>query len=501
MPVSAPTTSLSLRGHTSDVEKSKRRSLLPQPGQSKYSSRSSDSTTTVVPESNVQTAIPGRLRPRSLYQSTPSERAGHGDKQPTTRSMRPPSLVNKSSESQPVGLNRTQSLRRPGVAVKSSQPPAATSHSRTRSTSTVPAPRTDATRPRTYAERPKSLMTAPNFSSKTNGASTDVAPAVTRTSARLAGLTRSASTKAGPSSVAGAGTISKSEDRRREPANEEPRKTARPAFSTLQQHFTPRKTGKAPTSTFLHPAPAPGPQTLPPEIVSLQSELLQLHLLHESCAQISKSWELSAKRCLHNKFEEVASMYQAMLEYERAGQEQNNLRALLEWSAATSSAGLPAHMQSLSGPLHDLPSLVAPGGRLHRLAADFEHWLSWVQDVRSARKSPLGSPNASVSLAGLGDEWTAEAAALARKLTSFARDLEGLMTPPPAPGSSIACIVLACSELLDGLLDELQTMQKIEAQVVGREKNWVEQRLQGIARGVGAEFLVGGDVDVVTWRT
>jgi hypothetical protein len=333
-----------------------------------------------------------------------------------------------------------------------------------------------------------------------------VLPGAARASIRIAGLNRSASTKTRPenkSGIAGTSTELRAEEplasqsRRRELVPEEPKKTNRPAFSTLQQHFTPRKTGKAPTATFLNPASVSTSHSLTPEIASLQSELLQLHLLHQSSAKTSKCWELSAKRSLHLKFEDVTSLYKIMLENERAGQEQKNLQSLLDWSAGGSSTGLVEHIQILSEPLHELPSLVESGGRLQRLVGEFEHWVSWVQEIRSARQGLTGDKDGSGTVEGLGDSWKAENAALTRKLTLLSRDLGRLAQP--APGSSIACIVEACASILLGILEELQIMQKIEAEVVMKEKGWVEDRLRAIARDVGM-YSVDVDGDTAVWR-
>ena len=186
-----------------------------------------------------------------------------------------------------------------------------------------------------------------------------------------------------------------------------------------------------------------------------------------------------------------------MLENERAGQEQKNLQSLLEWSTGGSTTGLVEHVQILSEPLHELPSLVEPGGRLQRLVADFEQWISWVQEIRSARQDHAGGGKALGTIEGLGDSWKAEAAALIRKLTVFARDLEKLA--PPTPGSSIASMVDACTTILRGVLDELQTMQKIEVEVVTREKLWVEDRLRTIARDVETQVMDAGG-EVAAWR-
>jgi hypothetical protein len=422
--------------------------------------------------------------------------------------MRPPTSISKPAEPQKVGLSRSQSLRKPGVPSQTTQTSGLGlgSHARTQSTSTISTTRRDPAKPAAGSERPKSLLVAPGRSTKTSNIPADTVPSTARTSTRTTGLGRLASIRTkpdAPAAIPGSGVASKSEEppvaqsKRKELAVEEPKKTSRPAFSTLQQHFTPRKTGKAPTASFINPAPQPTSHSLSPEIASLQSELLQFHLLHQSSTEVSQCWEQSAKRVLHTKFDEVASLHQVMLENERAGQEQKNLQSLLEWSAGGSTAGLVEHVQILSEPLHELPSLVEPGGRLQRLVVEFEQWMSWVQEIRSARGGYAGGNKALETIEGLGGSWKAESAALIRKLTVFASDLERLASP--TPGSSIASMVDACTSILRGILDELQTMQKIEIEVVTTEKLWVEDRLRTIARDVETH-VVDGRGETAAWR-
>lgn len=341
---------------------------------------------------------------------------------------------------------------------------------------------------------------------KSTGIAPDSASTVSKVSTKVAGLSRTPSVKPRTES-SGGGVPSRSvvrpddpagtQSRRRDVPKDETAKAARPAFTTLQQHFTPRKTGKAATSTFLQLAPASGATSLPPEIISLQSELLQLHLLHETSADVSQQWELSARGNLRKKFEEVARLHQAMLEYERAGQEQKNLQALLEWSNETSSVGLIECIQILSGPLHELPSLVEPAGRFQRLLSEFESWMLQVEEIRSARLSLTMDDDNLGSVEGLEDSWKSELAALIRKVTSFTRDLDQVRQP--SSGTSIASILGGCKTLLSGLSDELHIMQAIEADVVLKEKEWVEARLQAIARDVGYQS-VDVDKDIAAWR-
>jgi hypothetical protein len=518
--------------YQSDVEGGRRRSLLPQPG---HTRQSSQQTTTTAPKAenpnNPQQPVAGRPRLRSALQTatTQSAQGRKGEPTGTARSLRQPSAIGRPPT---TGLGRSSSLRKPASSTQPAPSIQVKSHGRTQSTSTTSNLRGEVSnveRPTATHSRTQSTSNTSNFRRelsnaegatarprsfvgpsglRSNGTSAMPPPAAPRASVRLAGLTRTAMVRPKSEITTGgptANSVSRPDDpevshlAHRETPTEEPTKTAKPAFSTLQQHFTPRKTGKALTSTFLHPAPASGSSTnLPPEIITLQSELLQLHLLHAASADVIQRWHLSARQNLHKKFLEVASLHQAMLEYERAGQEQKNLQALLEWSGGPSSMGLVEYVQILSGPLHELPSLLEPGGRCERLVEEFERWMARVEYLWSNRSDSTMSDGDSRSIEGLGDNWQGENMALIRKVTSFARDLEQIREP--SSGSSIACIVETCTMLLRGLSEELQLMQALEVGVVAKEKQWVEARLQAIARDAGA-CSTDMDKETAAWRS
>jgi hypothetical protein len=182
-----------------------------------------------------------------------------------------------------------------------------------------------------------------------------------------------------------------------------------------------------------------------------------------------------------------------MLDLECAGQEQKNLQALLVWTSGASSTNLMQYVQVLSGPLHELPALVEPGGRFQRLMDQFENWILRVEKNWSARLSS----DHHESVEGLGDSWKAENTALTRKVIAFTRELEQIS--PPSSESSIACIVDTCTTMLKGLSDELSIMHAIEAEVAAKEKVWIAERLQTIAGHVDSDLLVDSGV-MAAWR-
>ncbi|KAF2271088.1 hypothetical protein CC78DRAFT_573466 [Lojkania enalia] len=466
----------------SNADQTKRRSFLPQrgdvsaltrkigPGTATSNQNRSDSTNSIATDASIPlesadtNALKTRLRPKSIHNTSASVKHAFERINLRTESLHPTDAEVEVATSRVSGLGPSHSLRKPSTSAQLEQSINARSHLRTKSTSTARSIQQDVAEPRSRLDRPKSLYATTSFSLKNTGSTS--ANAVSRDasgSVRHTALKRSVSIKARPE----------------EPKKEEPKKP-RPAFSTLQQHFTPRKVGKAPTSTFLHPpASDVSPNCLSPDIAKLQAELLQLHFLLESSVEVSSQWELSAKRILHRRFDEVASLHDALRENERQSQEQKNVYALREWNSVGSSFGLVDHIRILSGPLHELPSLLNPGGRFVRLADEFDLWINRIEDAWIARKGDPRQQGCGEFAKGLGDFWREETAALTRKLTIFSRDMDRLTDP--AGGSSVECIVATCKQLLGLVLDALHEMQMIEAAVVSREREYVELRLKAIA--------------------
>ncbi|KAF2110138.1 hypothetical protein BDV96DRAFT_222180 [Lophiotrema nucula] len=507
-----------------DVD-AKRRSFLPQRGDARqlprqkpteeegtkeerptYSRQNSSNASARLADTQPMTQ---RSRPKSLYQVhvNRTERC-EGNGEPRAQTLRAPHAASKLAQPRSTGLNRSQSLRKPSAQTEQKLDRDVHTSLHTRSQSTITVARGEEVELRPRSERPRSLyVTSYESGASIRNASADTVPSDAKPSVRSIALSRSVSTRMKSEVVGSSDSTSLARGdqyartsmiQRREPVRDDSKKPVKPAFSTLQQHFTPRKVGKAPTSMFLHPPVQDvGPHVLPPELYSLQAQLLQFHLLHQASAETNTEWEQSAMKGLRNKFDQVASFYEAMRDNERQDQEQKNLQALHDWNNGNSSFSLVDYIQLLSGPLHEIPSLLQPGGRLGRLADDFDDWLVWVQDVHSARAANATRRGGGFESAeSLGDSWKSENAALTRKLTAFTRDLDRMSQP--TPGSSMACIVATCRELLGLILDELHAMQMIEADVVAAEKEWVEAQLRAVECDIGGQLQ--DDSENVAWR-
>ncbi|KAF2838009.1 hypothetical protein M501DRAFT_986195 [Patellaria atrata CBS 101060] len=290
------------------------------------------------------------------------------------------------------------------------------------------------------------------------------------------------------------------------PSNDE-NKALRPAFSTFQQHYSPKKTNKAPSSSFLVPMVEPNASG-PSQASRLQTELLQLHSLHSSSASVCRQWESSAKHRLDDLFESVVVEYGIMRKAEREAQEQVNMIALQEWSSGIEGFGLSENIQLLGSLLYELPGLTDENGRYTRVVNEFEMWVSMVRQIRGDysgfNKQVILGKSEALSVANLryvesiGDAWKVENAALTRKLSILARDVEKIIQP--SPRSSVARIMQNCQALLKGMLGELLAMLDLQAEVMNRERKLVEGGLAAISHDIETCFELEDQEDHVKGR-
>ncbi|GKT80878.1 LOW QUALITY PROTEIN: hypothetical protein ColTof4_13301 [Colletotrichum tofieldiae] len=303
--------------------------------------------------------------------------------------------------------------------------------------------------------------------------------------------------------------------------------TLRPAFNTLQQHYSPAKSlaPKPLTATYLA---APSPSKLPAnvaltaETARLQTELLQLHLLHRDLPQTTAEWHASARAGLAARHASLGTSSAGLARLEADAAERLNVAALRRWAqpppgARGSAAALEHRVQRLDALLTALWSLDAPGGKHNRLVRAFERWASALPDLEAARAraedsadpSALLDANADVRFGGgLDARWKEEAAALARKLGGWdaqLRELEYAEVGEDEGGgsggsktqvSSLKRMLDGCGSLVRDMLDELAVMEEIEAAAVERETEWIKRMNREGDDGRGKDTPRAGAV----WR-
>ncbi|KAI1743944.1 hypothetical protein F4680DRAFT_407996 [Xylaria scruposa] len=316
----------------------------------------------------------------------------------------------------------------------------------------------------------------------------------------------------------------------------------RPAFNTNQQHYSPAKSlaPKPLTSTFLAP-PSPSKQpvnvAITAETSRLQTELLQLSLLHREAHSVSASWHASARSKLGARFRELAAADQELRAVERESAEARGLRDLIRWANASpekENGGtdgdrrgrererlpLDEKIQHLDQVLNGVWALGEPGGRYQRAVRAFEDWALRVAEIRAAQQGGdidgLLARSGGGGGFGIGDggeeeelgvfvsdldasTWKRDHAGLVRILEGWRRTLAQLgyveSDEPESlkkgrkketaggdteakgdkPLSGLARTLCGCRSLVRDMLAELKAMELIERDALAAEEVWMEQ--------------------------
>ncbi|KAF4932132.1 hypothetical protein CGCVW01_v000006 [Colletotrichum viniferum] len=271
----------------------------------------------------------------------------------------------------------------------------------------------------------------------------------------------------------------------------------KPAFTTLQQHYSPAKNlaPKPLTATYLAP---PSPSKLPTNVAlsaetsRLQTELLQLHLLHRDLPTTTSQWHASARSHLASLHAALASSSKDLVSLEADAAERLNVAALHRW--ATPRKGLlEEKIQRLDALLTSLWSLDSPGGKHNRLVRAFERWASSLSDLEAARARADGPDSDPAALldanlevrfgGGLDARWKEECALLVRRLEGWDLQLKELAydgeeeeeAEDVAQTSSLKRMLDGCESLIKDMLGELAVMEEIEAAAVQRETEWIKK--------------------------
>ncbi len=267
---------------------------------------------------------------------------------------------------------------------------------------------------------------------------------------------------------------------------------SRNQFSTYQQHFSPKKAPKPPTPTPSANAQSDHTSSLIPsswpEVSALQTELLQLSLLHKSGLERNDQWERDAESKLRRKYDSVAGNYRAILDVEKETQSRLNEQALHYWlmnaCEHNGQQGYAEQIQLLSliaQEVHDIGD--SHSGRYTMAILEFESWLQRVEEVQEARLSREGGRGADDFINPIHREWKDETKALIMKLELASRQLQsldilGYGDLEALDASALLLTVKSLGELVHQMAEELGIIRKIEADIVKSETAWVSQLAQ-----------------------
>ena len=259
----------------------------------------------------------------------------------------------------------------------------------------------------------------------------------------------------------------------------------KPAFSALQQLFTPKKAKSRPTSPSTQPLGMDKISTA--DIFHVQMELAQLHLLHRSAATVQKQWEGSAKDSFQQRFTALHERHIDLKDIAHQQQILINQLGLVSWSQGKTGTQIAEKLQLLSRNISDVSNLIDAEGKYTRILEIFESWFTRALDIRGKRDVKAAKTGKDLGFnEGLGDGWKAEAMVLERELTYCLRDLKGFGILHD--GSSLGRILSLYSRLVVSMLEELDVIQWIENEIMVQETCWVERTIHNLASNVSEDI-------------
>lgn len=264
-------------------------------------------------------------------------------------------------------------------------------------------------------------------------------------------------------------------------------KAPRPAFTTLQQHFSPKKTLKAPTGSFITPSQSEqaGADTVTSQTLDLQMELAQLHLLHRSSMAVHNQWEHSAQHCMKHRFQVLSEQYIGLQKIACESQTLLIKSALAEWCHHLSSIEIAEKVQLLSYNIAQIANLLDSRGKYAHVLKDFEVWSDHARRTRGLRDESVdGLEKEFEVIEDIKGSWKAEVDVLKRKMMSSSRELQSLKL---RGGPGINGVGSTLNDAISGLLDELHLIKDLECDIMSEEILWIREKIQTLATDVGPE--------------
>lgn len=217
---------------------------------------------------------------------------------------------------------------------------------------------------------------------------------------------------------------------------------------------------------------------MPFEVQKEQIELLQLSLLHQASGKCMRDYTASAKRKLSRKHSRLRKEYEGIRAAELVHQHATNVSALEVWCPDIHL--MVENLQILSLVYSDLTSHMEEGSRHGDVVSMFELWMGDAED-----------PGSGSFIQPLPEDWKAAHASLSLKLRSVQRNLGVLPSPPEDGGgerAGLEVVLQDCKALVDGMLKELETMTRLEKEMLARDKMKMEDEVKSVLlEGVGTQ--------------
>ena len=255
-----------------------------------------------------------------------------------------------------------------------------------------------------------------------------------------------------------------------------PARSSRPAFSTMQQHFTPKKAPKALTASFLA---QPSNRELDIEKASaetaiLQAELARLHLLHRESAAVERAWNKSAQYHLQMQFDVISKQNDQVKELTNYLRMLTNYPALADWSQGVPNVEFAEKLRVLSLSILEIGNFLSPESRYNHVLRSFQTWFSRATRILESRETANEDTAKGIEfIEDLGDAFKSEVAGMERKLAIMSRELNQFERPQD--GSTLNRVLRLLSCATSSLLEELEEISAVADTIMIFEVEWIRE--------------------------
>ncbi|OJJ39773.1 hypothetical protein ASPWEDRAFT_103349 [Aspergillus wentii DTO 134E9] len=272
----------------------------------------------------------------------------------------------------------------------------------------------------------------------------------------------------------------------------------RTQFSTYQQSSSPKKTVKPPTPTPSNTSstdtdPSLIPSSLP-EVAALQTEVLQLSLLHSSSLEENADWQAQSEKQLRKKYDAVAASYRRVVAEEKERQRRLNGQALAGWLQNSHEHNgqqvFAEQIQVLSEIAQEVSDLSdsSGAGRYTLAIQEFEDWLRKANEIKKwrSRIGPEDAADQVVFIDPLNRAWKEEMYALVMKLELCSRQLQsldilGYGDMENLQDSALLRTAKGLNDMINLMIEETTAIRSIEDDIVKAERIWVSHLTEQLA--------------------
>ncbi|KAL1311746.1 hypothetical protein AAFC00_001837 [Neodothiora populina] len=265
----------------------------------------------------------------------------------------------------------------------------------------------------------------------------------------------------------------------------------RPAFNTLQQHYSPAKATPKPPLPSSRPLPSSEEtQALSStnfERSKAQYELLYLSLLHQEATANRETYEGSGRSVLQAEFEALEHEKEQSRRLEHAYDKQLNVKALKTWAKVLHHDDKEANAvaadcaRRLGSFAHEIDSLCGPTGRYSDLVREFNVRMESADRALQSRKT--GDEQSFVD--GLPHRWHESHTWVQQRLRLLERELDTFRLMPDTMETTVSESVLVralriLNKVISGAKAEMDLLLELEKQVLVRDVQQIDEAINNM---------------------